>query len=169
MESKNILPITPAMTGPWFKPILSRKRWKLSRFIVSSVCIKAIAKSTSITTLCSSVLLASCGNESKKKNFVNPVPLEWFKISVAWRNNNVEFIKIWCARHLFTWWSWIFKWEQLHTILSTQKSLNHKNRWRMWKWWKINSPKKWYAIKYSWGKWNSDGYATYRLIVLLYK
>lgn len=67
-------PITPAITGPWFSPIRRRKRWKDSRFMVSSVCISAIAKSTSTTTLCSSVRLASCGSETErnalKKTFI---------------------------------------------------------------------------------------------------
>lgn len=49
-------PTTPAMTGPWFNPILSLNRWKDSRFICSKMVINAIANSTRITTLCSCCL-----------------------------------------------------------------------------------------------------------------
>lgn len=59
MPKCNILPITPAITGPWFSPMRSLNLWNDSRLMVSRVCIRAMAKSTSTTTLCSSVRLAS--------------------------------------------------------------------------------------------------------------
>lgn len=60
-------PITPAITGPWFSPMRSRKRWNDSRLIESNMDIKAIANSTNMTTLCSSVRFSSCDNKQERE------------------------------------------------------------------------------------------------------
>lgn len=62
-------PITPAITGPWLSPMRRRNRWKDSRLIESSMDIKAIANSTKMTTLCSSVRFSSLmGGKTKKRS-----------------------------------------------------------------------------------------------------
>lgn len=88
-------PITPAITGPWLRPMRKRKRWKLSRLIWSSTDIKAVANSTTTVTLCSSMRRSSCMCAQCNPAFSRQQSQRQYKSNRNMRGKYVENVKQW--------------------------------------------------------------------------